>query len=269
MKYFNGKKIRDEILVQLKGEVAKMKEKPYLRVFWVGNNEVSGRYVVLKNKVAKDLGVKSEVVQLDQNIKEKDLLSLIEKSNSDPKVSGIMIQIPLPLSMNRDLVMSTIDPKKDIDGLRICTGLESSFYPPVVLAIREAIKRSKKNIKKIKTVIVGKGFLVGGPLEKSLKNEASDLIVLGNSTKNLAKITREADILISATGVGGIIKPEMVKEGVVLIDAGTSEIGGKFIGDIMPECYLKADYFTPVPGGIGPVTIAMLMKNLVNSKKLI
>lgn len=266
--FFDGKKVRDEILKDLKIKVSGLKEKPFLRVFWVGDNEVSGRYVSLKKGVAEGLGVRCEIVHLSESTSEKELLVRIEEANKDSTVSGIMIQIPLPAQIDKERAVLTISENKDIDGLRICAGYNSDFQPPVVLAIVEAMTRSKKDMTLGAIVLIGQGFLVGKPLLNYLKNDLGlkNIIVADDKTPDLSALTKEADILISATGVGGIIKPDMVTEGVVLIDAGTSEAGGKFLGDIDPGCYEKASYYTPVPKGIGPVTIAMLMKNLVGSK---
>lgn len=266
--YFDGKKIRLEILSQLKAEVDKMKEKPFLRVFWVGDNEVSGRYVELKKKVAEEIGVECEITRFPTKISQDELIAEIKKANTDRGISGVMIQIPLPDHIDRIAVVEAIDPAKDIDGLRICGGFDSAFKPPVVMAILEAIKYSKIEIGRSKVVLVGQGFLVGKPLSNYLKDEVDDLTIIDQKIQDISNITSKADLIISATGVGEIIKPSMIKNGVVLIDAGTSEIGGKFIGDISSDCYQKSSYYTPTPGGIGPMTIAMLMRNLVNSKSV-
>lgn len=264
--YFDGKKIRDKILADLKTKINEMKEKPVLAVFWIGENQVSGHYVSIKRKIAEDLGVEFELIKLDENVSQEEVLDRIEKLNKDQNVMGIMTQIPLPAHLDQEDIIRAIDPKKDVDGLKYCMGMESAFMPPVVMAILEAVKLSGKKIEESNIAIIGNGFLVGAPLVKAMDGKAMALSVANSGTENISDLTEDADIVISATGVGHIIKPEMVKEGVVLIDAGTSEVSGEIRGDIQPEAFKKASYYTPVPGGIGPVTIAMLMKNLMASK---
>lgn len=266
MEFFDGKKIRAEILSNLKREVDEMDKKPFLRVFWVGDNEVSGHYVELKKKVAEEIGVECEITRYDTSISQAELLSKIEEANIDPKVTGIMVQIPVPDHIDRLEVVKSIHPNKDVDGLRVCGGFESKFVPPVIMAILEAIKLSKIDLGQSHVVLAGQGFLVGKPLLHYIKDSALDLKIANHKTNNLKELALQADLIISATGVGGIIQKDMIRDGVVLIDAGTSEIGGKLAGDIASECYQKASYYTPTPGGIGPMTIAMLMKNLVKSK---
>ena len=182
-----------------------------------------------------------------------------------------MIQIPIPKKFDRNKLIGKISPAKDVDGLRFCAGLDSKFKPPVVLSVLEAIKRAELGIKNkelgdLKIALIGHGFLVGFPLARVLKEDKVDFIISPHlASPRGGEGLRVADIIISATGSPNLIKPEMVKDGVVLIDAGTAEENGELRGDIDPECYDKASYYTPVPGGIGPVTVAMLLQNLVGS----
>lgn len=272
---FDGKKIRDEILVELTEKVAKMERKPTLAVFLIGGDPVSAKYDDIKKKFTEKIGAHFCLYKFDEKDSEQEIIKAIEFLNADSETDGIMIQIPIPKKFDRDKLIEKISPAKDVDGLRFCAGLDSKFQPPVVLSILEAIKRSGVDLAKSKVALIGHGFLVGAPLVRSLRENGLDPLVILSEVKNLKNNERsfadaqddirEADIIISATGKSNLIKPEMVKDGVVLIDAGTAEENGELRGDIDPECYDKASYYTPVPGGIGPVTVAMLLSNLISN----
>jgi methylenetetrahydrofolate dehydrogenase (NADP+)/methenyltetrahydrofolate cyclohydrolase len=240
-----------------------MAVKPVLAVFLVGDDPVSVAYVALKEKLAREIGVDFRLFKYEATASQEDVIDQIKVQGSDPEVSGIMVQIPLPAGFDRKEVISAISPSKDVDGLRFCVGLESDFLPPVVLAIEKALNEAKVDLSGSNVVLVGQGFLVGEPLSRYLGDRAKRLVCANSETRDLAAATRTADVIISATGQPGVISPEMVKEGVVLIDAGTSEVGGELKGDVDVRTYMKSSYYTPVPGGIGPVTVAMLLENLV------
>jgi methylenetetrahydrofolate dehydrogenase (NADP+)/methenyltetrahydrofolate cyclohydrolase len=269
---FDGKQIRDEILKSVAEKVVEMERKPNLAEFLIGDDIISTKYADLKMKMATKTGSHFSLYKFDDKDSMDDVLEAIHFLNTDEETDGIMIQIPVPAKFDRDKLISAIDAKKDVDGLRYCLGLDSDFKPPVVLAILEAVKRSGVDLKTAKIVMIGHGFLVGKPLARVLREQNIVPLVILNEVKNLTDNTRSfadaqddilnADIIISAVGKAGLIKPEMVKEGVVLIDAGTAEDNGELKGDIDPEAYKKASYYTPVPGGIGPVTIAKLLENL-------
>lgn len=262
-KFFDGRKIRDEILRDLANKVVKMKRKPAMAVFLIGDNPVCQQYVELKKKLAEKTGINFCLYKFDDHDSEEDISSAIEFLNQDDETDGVMIQIPIAEKFDQKKLIAKISPEKDIDGLRFCSGLDSKYKPPVVLSILEAIKRSGVDSKNSKIAVLGRGFLVGAPLIKALEELKIKCTVILNSNENRSDIV-DADIVISATGRPGVIKEDMVKEGVVLIDAGTAEENGQLIGDIDPKAYKKSVYHTPVPGGIGPVTVAMLFKNLVD-----
>jgi methylenetetrahydrofolate dehydrogenase (NADP+)/methenyltetrahydrofolate cyclohydrolase len=279
MEFFNGKEVRDEILLGLRKKVVEGNLKKTLAVILAGDDKVCEKYVELKKKTAEKLDIDFLIYKFDQNSREEEIIECINFLNADDEVDGIMIQIPVDKKFNRDNLIKTIAPEKDVDGLRFCLGIESDFKPPVVLSILEAVKRSSREIKAGKVVVVGKGFLVGAPLVRLLeefgvkpvaitKSKSAANAVTGSRnefgmTAEDLKDIEEANILISAVGKANIIKKDMVKEGVVLIDAGTTEQSGTLVGDIDPDAYEIADYYTPVPGGIGPVTVAMLFSNLI------
>jgi len=285
---FDGKKIRDEILKDLADRIVLISHHPILAEILIGDDSVSKQYAELKKKMAEKTGIIFNIYTFSDKDSEEEIVQCIEFLNFDDEVNGIMVQIPVPKKFNRDRLISAISSKKDVDGLRFCLGLESEFKPPVVLAIVEALNHSdvistepkasgeisSKDLSALgkprsrddkKVVIVGKGFLVGNPLTRELKKQGVKFESIDSSNMhNSELIIHNSDIIISATGKAGIIKPEMIKEGVILIDAGTAEENGEQKGDIDPKCYKKASYYTPVPGGIGPVTVAMLFKNLID-----
>lgn len=278
MNIFDGKKIRDKILKELADKIVLMDPKPILAEIVVGDDPVVLKYVELKKRLAEKVGITFNIYQFESDTSEEEIYQCIEFLNNDDETTGIMIQIPMPKGFDRDKLISAISPAKDVDGLRFCQGLESDFRPPVVLAIIEALRLSSlaqgKPLENSKIVLIGHGFLVGKPLERVLNDMHISPLVILNGMKNLLKNERSfaeaqddikgADILISATGKAGIIRPEMVADDAILIDAGTAEENGELKGDIDPQSYKKASYYTPVPGGIGPVTVAMLFRNLVN-----
>jgi len=259
--FFDGKKIRDQILKELADKVAKMDQKPTMAVFLVGNNPVCEKYVELKKKLAEKAGIQFCLYKFTEKDCEKDIIDSIEFLNNDSETDGIMIQIPVAGKFDRDKLIRAISPKKDIDGLRYCLGFDSDFYPPVVKAILEALEQSRARDKKI--LVIGKGFLVGTPLLKALKNEGIKADSFDRRNGDISNQIKGYDVIISATGQAGIVKEDMIKDGAVLIDAGTAEENGELKGDMDVSAYKKASYYTPVPGGIGPVTVAMLFQNLI------
>ena len=272
---FDGKQIRDEILKDLADKVVSLERKPVLAEFLIGDDPVSAAYAELKRKIAVKIGVLFCLYKFDSDDKESEIIEAIKFLNDDPETDGIMIQIPVPQGFDRSKLIEAISPKKDVDGLRFCAGLDSDFRPPVVEAILEGLKRSQGILnlesgswEKKKIALVGHGFLVGKPLERTLRELGIDnlSVVTSENIQDSKFEILDSNIIVSATGKAGIIKSEMIKEGVTLIDAGTAEENGELKGDIDPEAYEKASYYTPVPGGIGPVTVAMLFRNLVNKK---
>lgn len=275
---FDGRKTRDDILADLSKKVAKMKRKPTLAVFLIGSDPISAKYDDIKKKFAEKIGANFCLYKFDEKDSEAEIVEAIEYLNSDPETDGIMVQIPVPKKFDRTKLIEAISPEKDVDGLRYCLGLDSKFQPPVVLSVMEAIRQAELRIKNtelsnLKIILIGHGFLVGAPLCRALNEQGINPLVILNEVKNpetqrsLADAQddiKKADVIISATGCISLIRSEMVKDGVVLIDAGTSEENGQICGDIDEEVYKKASFYTPVPGGIGPVTVAMLYQNLID-----
>lgn len=267
MNHFDGRKIRDQIIEKLTEEVKVSDLKPVLAVIWVGDDFATARYIEAKQRAAEKIGIHFDLIKYSNEASEAEIIKKIKSLNKKDYVDGIMIQIPVPKNINVLRLIKTIDPKKDVDALRFCADYSCSFRPPVTMSILEAIRLSGVDYKRSKIAVIGKGFLVGTPIVKIFGQIGAEVRVGGEDTPYLGTITKDADIVISATGKADLIKSNMVKEGSILIDAGTTEVGGKLAGDISKDAYKKASFYTPVPGGIGPVTVAMLLKNVVEAAK--
>lgn len=263
MEILDGKGLRDQALAKIQKEHKGKAKTKHLAIFMVGNDPVCQKYVDLKQKLGERCGLLISVYSFDERDQEDDILECIKFINNDPEVDGVMIQIPISKKFDQTKLISALDPKKDVDGLRYCSELASDFVPPVVLAIEEALSEAKVDFKSSKIMVVGKGFLVGAPLARRLKEAGAEVVATNKLDANSLEKLKEAEVVISAVGKAGLIQPDMIKEDVVLIDAGTTESNGELKGDIDPGCYMKSSFYTPVPGGIGPLTISMLFQNLV------
>ncbi len=287
-KIISGTEIAKQIREELKKEVEEIKAKhgvvPGLVTILVGENPASVSYVTGKQKTAKDLGFYSLQDSEPQDITEEALLSLIEKYNQDPKIHGILVQLPLPKHINETKVLYAIDPKKDVDGFhpvnvgKLMIG-EADYLPCTPAGIQQLLIRSGVNINGAEVVVVGRSNIVGKPITNILlqKQEGANatVTICHTGTRDMAFHTKRADILIVAAGKPKAIGASMVKEGVVVIDVGVNRIGqtkeGKAIlcGDVDFEAVKeKASMITPVPGGVGPMTITMLMTNTVKACKV-
>ncbi len=286
-KIISGKEIAQQIREELKAEVAEMKEKhgvtPGLVTILVGENPASVSYVTAKQKTAHDLGFHSVQDNQPEDISEADLLALIEKYNKDPQIHGILVQLPLPKHIDENKVINAIDPDKDVDGFhpvnvgRMVIG-ERCFLPCTPHGILEMIIRSGVDTNGAEVVVVGRSNIVGKPIANLMlqKREGGNatVTICHTRTKDMAAHTRRADILVVAAGRPKVVTADMVKEGAVVIDVGVNRIGktpeGKAIlcGDVDFDAVKeKAAAITPVPGGVGPMTITMLMKNTVQAAK--
>jgi methylenetetrahydrofolate dehydrogenase (NADP+)/methenyltetrahydrofolate cyclohydrolase len=293
-KLIKGTEIRDEILEELKAEVDKIKEKhgvvPGLVTILVGENPASVSYVTSKIKTAHSLGYKEVQDNQPEDISEEALLSLINKYNKDDTINGILVQLPLPKHIDEKKVLNAIDPDKDVDGFHpvnvgrlMIGGSEVKFPPCTPAGIQELIIRSGVPIEGAEVVVVGRSNIVGKPIANMLLQKApganATVTVAHTRTKDLAFHCKRADILIVAAGVPGLVKPEWIKPGACVIDVGVNRVGekisektGKKIailkGDVdFEKAQEIAGYITPVPGGVGPMTITMLMRNTLNSLK--
>jgi methylenetetrahydrofolate dehydrogenase (NADP+)/methenyltetrahydrofolate cyclohydrolase len=283
-----GAEVAAQIREELKKEIADLKVKhnvvPGLVTVLVGADPASQVYVGQKEKTSKELGIYSERYDLPADTSQKDLLKLINKLNKDPKINGILVQLPLPKHLNEEEVLYAIDPRKDVDGFhpvnvgKLMIG-EPDYLPCTPAGIQQLLIRSGTQIEGAEVVVVGRSNIVGKPIANMLLQKApganATVTVCHTKTRDMAFHTRRADILIVAAGKPKAVTGDMVKEGVVVIDVGVNEIGktaeGKriLVGDVDFESVSqKAKAITPVPGGVGPMTITMLMMNTVRAAKV-
>lgn len=293
-KLIKGTEIREEILKEIEAEVKKIKEQqgtvPGLVTILVGENPASISYVTAKIKTAKSLGFKEIQDSQAVDISEEDLLALVKKYNNDDSIHGILVQLPLPKHVDEKKVLNAIDPDKDVDGFhpvnvgRLMIGGDEVKFPPCTPAgIQEMIVRAGVETKGAEVVVVGRSNIVGKPIANMMVQKGTGanatVTVVHTATKDLASHCKRADILIVAAGVPGLVKPEWIKPGACVIDVGVNRVGEKISektgkkvavlrGDVDFDAAKEiAGYITPVPGGVGPMTITMLMHNTLKSLK--
>lgn len=272
----NGKQIAAETQVSITKRVAEFKEKtgitPGLTVVLVGEDQASQVYVRNKEKRTADAGMNSEVIRLDATVTQADLLAVVEKLNQDETVHGILVQLPLPTGIDSDLVLDAIDPTKDVDGFHpinvgnLSIGKEA-FVPCTPAGIIRLIKSTGESIAGKEAVIVGRSNIVGKPVAQLLLQENATVTIAHSRTKDLPSVTKRADILVVATGLAKFIKKEHIKQGAIVIDVGMDrDENNKLCGDVdFDDCQEVAGFITPVPGGVGPMTITMLLENTLIS----
>lgn len=273
MKIIDGKKISEELRVNLKKEIIKNNLKPSLAIIMVGNNPASEIYVKNKLKACENLGITGYLYHYEDNVKEKEIISKIIELNMDEKIDGIIVQSPLPKTLNEEKIMNEIFPSKDVDGfgtfnLGWLVSNKEQTLAATPYGIIKLLEYEKIPIKGKHIVIIGRSKIVGRPLALALLNRDATVTITHSKTKNLKEITKMADILVVAVGIPKFIKKEDIKENAVVIDVGINRIDGKVVGDVDFETVKqKASYITPVPGGVGPMTITMLLNNVVKSAK--
>lgn len=266
----DGKALRDKILQDLKVKIDSYEVKPSLAVILVGNNPASQIYVNNKHKIAQKIGIKSEIINYPTDITEETLLNKIDELNNNPDIDAILVQLPLPEHISKDKVINSISADKDVDGFtpynfgKLFSGEIPTVYPCTPKGILLLLDEYGIELDGRHAVVVGRSSIVGRPLSQMLLNRNATVTVCHSHTKNLAQITKTADILISAVGKN-IIKGEMLKSDCVVVDVGIfKDEYGKTRGDVDFETSSKiASYISPVPGGVGPMTIASLMLNTV------
>lgn len=272
----DGRLVSDLLLKEVNHKVSALKKRkiaPKLVIILVGDNPASLSYIRQKSNAAQKTGITCEVKNLPEKTTTKNLVSLIEKLNKDKKTHGILVQLPLPKHIETPLIIRAIDPKKDVDGFnaynlgKMFLSLDFEKLAPCtpsgIIKLLEHYKISPagKNV-----TIVGRSNIVGKPLAVMLINRDATVTVCHSKTKDLARHTKQADILVAAVGRPNFIKAAMVKVGAIVIDVGVNKVDGKLVGDVdFKAIAKKASYITPVPGGIGPMTVACLMDNVVKS----
>ena len=285
----DGKKLSETLKLEIAEEVKKLTESshfpPGLAVIIVGNNPASKTYVSSKKKACAATGIYSIEIALDESISQEKLIEEINKLNNDEKINGILLQLPLPKHLDEHAALEAINPEKDVDGFhpinvgKLYIGLDT-FVPCTPKGIMELIKRYEVSIAGKNAVVIGRSNIVGKPIAALLMKENATVTIAHSKTQNLPELVKTADIVVAAIGKPNFVKGEWIKEGAVVVDVGinsvddpTSPKGYKLVGDVEYEDASKrASYITPVPGGVGPMTVAMLLSNtlkasLINGKK--
>ena len=269
----DGKKIAQQLRNDLAQEVKSYSKRPYLAVVWVGDNEASGVYVRNKQKAALETGINCKIYHLAEHTSEQEIISLVQKLNRNSAVDGIIVQLPLPKHVNTRKILETIYSSKDVDAFKAVKVGElwkniarwSSATPEGVICLLKTVCPSLAGKH---AVVIGRSDIVGKPMAAMLLNEDCTVTMTHSKTVDLPTITKMADILVVACGSPKLVKKNWVKKGAVVIDVGISKGDGKLVGDVdFDEVKEVASALTPVPGGVGPMTIAMLLKNTVEAMK--
>lgn len=277
-KILDGKQIAKEYRQGLQEQVEALKERgftPKLSVILVGNDGASQSYVKSKKKAAEKIGMISEIAHLDESTSEEDVLKELDRLNNDDSVSGILVQVPLPKQVSEQKVLESINPDKDVDGFHPSNiGKlyidEQTFVPCTPLGIMEILKHADINLEGKHAVVIGRSHIVGQPVSKLLLQQNVTVTILHSRSKDMSKHLKDADVIVSAVGKPGLVTKDVVKEGAVIIDVGnTPDENGKLKGDVEYEEVKEiAGAITPVPGGVGPLTITMVLNNTLIAEKM-
>lgn len=278
-KLINGKEVSAAVKLRVKNQTEELLEKngitPGLAVIIVGNDPASRVYVNSKKKACAEVGFNSYEYALPEETTQQELLELVEKLNNDPKVNGILCQLPLPKQIDENAIINAIRPEKDVDAFhpfnvgKIMIG-EFAFLPCTPAGVMELIDSTGVEVSGKNCVVIGRSNIVGKPMSMLLLHRSGTVTICHSKTQNLTEICKNADILVAAVGRANFVTADMVKEGAVVIDVGMNRLdNGKLCGDVdFNEVEKKASFITPVPGGVGPMTIAMLMQNTLTAAKL-
>jgi len=270
----DGKKIADQILLDIKKQVAKLENKPGLAAILIGDNPASKLYLKLKEKACEKVGINFSSYFLDKDCSEENILEVISFLNNDPEITGIIIQLPLPKKFNQDKLIKAIKPEKDVDGFHP----QSKVISPNILGIMKLLKQTKVDLKNKKVMILSNSKIFSQPFKKLLPESKVEYLNPKSKTylsakarrakaDNLKSIISNADVLIVAIGKPKFIKPNMVKKDAIIIDVGINKVKGKTTGDVDPKVDKIVAFRSPVPGGVGPMTVAMLLDNLLKLQK--
>lgn len=273
MKILDGKavslKVKESVKVRAE-ELKKFGVEPTLAVILVGEDKASQTYVRAKEKACNEYGIKSVAHRLSENTTQAELLALINVLNLDDSIHGILVQLPLPKHIDTNTILATIDPAKDVDGFhavnvgKLVSGLDG-FVPCTPLGVMEILKEYGIDVAGLNAVVIGRSNIVGKPMANLLLNASATVTVTHSKTKNLKEICKNADLIVAAIGKPFFLKADMVKDGAVVVDVGINRLDdGRLVGDVdFDEVAPKCSYITPVPGGVGPMTIAMLLNNTI------
>ena len=270
----DGKKIKEEILDELKNKVSCLDKKPNLCVIQVGNDPASDVYIKQKEKMCSYIGYNFIHKKLDENITQEKILSIIDELNNDDDITSILVQMPIPNHLDSKEIQNRVFKEKDVDGLNDDNIIDlinkkDSLIPCTAYGIIELLDRYKISVEGKDIVIIGRSFLVGMPLFHLLENKNATVTLCHSKTKNLKEKTLHADILVVAVGKKHLVTEDMVKDDAIVIDVGINRENNKLYGDVdFDNIKNKASYITPVPGGVGPMTIASLAKNVLKSQEI-
>ncbi|MCM0449468.1 bifunctional methylenetetrahydrofolate dehydrogenase/methenyltetrahydrofolate cyclohydrolase FolD [Staphylococcus aureus] len=277
-KILDGKQIAKDYRQGLQNQVEALKEKgftPKLSVILVGNDGASQSYVRSKKKAAEKIGMISEIVHLEETATEEEVLNELNRLNNDDSVSGILVQVPLPKQVSEQKILEAINPDKDVDGFHpINIGKlyidEQTFVPCTPLGIIEILKHADIDLEGKNAVVIGRSHIVGQPVSKLLLQKNASVTILHSRSKDMASYLKDADVIVSAVGKPGLVTKDVVKEGAVIIDVGnTPDENGKLKGDVDYDAVKEiAGAITPVPGGVGPLTITMVLNNTLLAEKM-
>ncbi|MEK8084470.1 bifunctional methylenetetrahydrofolate dehydrogenase/methenyltetrahydrofolate cyclohydrolase FolD [Staphylococcus aureus] len=277
-KILDGKQIAKDYRQGLQDQVEALKEKgftPKLSVILVGNDGASQSYVRSKKKAAEKIGMISEIVHLEETATEEEVLNELNRLNNDDSVSGILVQVPLPKQVSEQKILEAINPEKDVDGFHpINIGKlyidEQTFVPCTPLGIMEILKHADIDLEGKNAVVIGRSHIVGQPVSKLLLQKNASVTILHSRSKDMASYLKDADVIVSAVGKPGLVTRDVVKEGAVIIDVGnTPDENGKLKGDVDYDAVKEiAGAITPVPGGVGPLTITMVLNNTLLAEKM-
>lgn len=274
MQIMDGKKLKEEILENIKKEVNKLESKPTLCVVQIGNDEASNVYIKQKEKMCEAVGYNFIHKKFEDNIEEGTLLNEIEKLNNNEDINAILVQMPIPNHLDIKKIQNKVSSDKDVDGLNDQNIInlinnKKGLFPCTACGVIKLLKEYQVPIEGSNVVIIGRSFLVGTPLFFMLENLNATVTLCHSKTTNLKNITQKADILIVAVGKKNLITKDMVKEDSVVIDVGINKVDNKLYGDVdFDNIKDKVKMITPVPGGVGPMTIAMLAQNVLNAYKM-
>jgi len=264
----DGKKMAAEICEELAKKIKKLSKAPHLAVVLVGNDEASLIYVRNKKRAAETIGMNCTVHHLSENVTQTELLELLDRLNNDKDINGIIVQMPLPEHIDANIVLEKINPEKDVDGFcpynmgLLHSNSPKAIAPATPKAVLYMLNRTLGEIKGKNALIIGRSKIVGRPLASLLLNNDCTVAIGHRHSVDLQKFSKQADILVSACGVPQMVDDKWVKEGATVIDVGITRVNGKICGDVDFEKVVdKVEYITPVPGGVGPMTVAMLMEN--------
>lgn len=273
MKILDGKAVSLKVKESVKVRADELKNfgvEPTLAVVLVGEDKASQTYVRAKEKACNEYGIKSVAHRLSENTTQNELLALINVLNLDDSIHGILVQLPLPKHIDTNVVLAAIDPRKDVDGFhavnvgKLVSGLDG-FVPCTPLGVMEILKEYGIDVAGLNAVVIGRSNIVGKPMANLLLNASATVTVTHSKTKNLKEICKNADLIVAAIGKPFFLKADMVKDGAVVVDVGINRLDdGRLVGDVdFEEVAPKCSYITPVPGGVGPMTIAMLLNNTI------